>query len=273
MSKDANVRGVPVDGHVHFHSSDLVAKTLDAAASNFAAVSAAPRGIRGVLLLTQAFGERVFEELADGPERGGWRFDRARTEPETLLGRKRDVALAIVCGRQVRAANGLEVLALGTCREFADGGEVERVIAEVQAVGAMAVVPWGFGKWLGKRGKRVRSALESAGVDVVSVGDNGSRLAMWSVPALIRQFEAEGFRVLPGTDPFPFGGDYRRVGAFGFLADLDLDEAAPWRSLRAWLQSSSKSPRHFGKASAPLRFVLNQVGVQVYNRLLRTGEK
>jgi hypothetical protein len=131
------------------------------------------------------------------------------------------------------------------------------------------VVPWGFGKWLGERGKRVRTVLDSAGSAVLAVGDNGGRLAAWGVPALIRESETRGFRVVPGTDPFPFGRDYRRVGAFGFVAELALDDAAPWRSLRDWLESSPRSPQRFGAACGPVRFVVNQVGMQLYNRFLR----
>ena len=111
--------------------------------------------------------------------------------------------------------------------------------------------------------------LDSTGSKVLAVGDNGGRLAAWGVPSLIRESETRGFRVVPGTDPFPFGRDYRRVGAFGFVAQLKLDEAAPWRSLRAWIESSRQSPQRFGTACGPVRFLVNQVGMQIYNRFLR----
>jgi len=260
---------VPVDGHVHFHNIRRVAATLDAAASNFAAVSPGNRALRGVLLLTQASGEHVFEQLAGGTVREGWRFEGVAGEPETVLARKNGVVIAIVCGRQVRSRNGLEVLALGTCRNFPDGREIEQALADVRGSGAMPVIPWGFGKWLGARGTRVRTVLDANGESAVSVGDNGGRLAVWGVPALVRDSARRGFRVVPGTDPFPFGDDYRRVGAFGFLTEVDVDPSTPWRSLRAWLESSPRSPQSFGAACGPVRFFVNQVGMQFYNRFLR----
>jgi hypothetical protein len=232
-------------------------------------VSTDARVLRGVLLLTQAAGEHVFERLDDGKTQRGWRFHSVGEEPETVLARKRDVLIAIVCGRQVKSRNGLEVLALGTCRQFADGREIEETLDDVRRSGAMAVIPWGFGKWLGARGTRVRTVLDANGESAVSVGDNGGRLAVWGKPALVRDSERRGFRVVPGTDPFPFGGDYRRVGAFGFVAEVDVEPAAPWRSLRAWLESSPRSPRSFGAACGPVRFFVNQVGMQFYNRFLR----
>ena len=45
---------------------------------------------------------------------------------------------------------------------------------------------------------------------------------------------------------------------------------AKWRSLRAWLESRAESPRAFGDASGPVRFLVNQVGIQFYNRLFRS---
>jgi hypothetical protein len=260
----------PVDGHVHFHRLELVPLTLDAAASNFRRISSSPAGVLGALLLTQASGERVFEQIkVSASVGGGWRVEPASRERQSILAHRDGATIAIVCGRQVRARGGLEVLGLGTSEEFPDGESLVDTVAAVHNSGAATVLPWGFGKWLGERGRLVRDALHSAGVRVLSVGDNGSRLAGLAVPALIREAEREGFRVIPGTDPFPFGRDYRRVGRFGFLAEVDIDEEAPWESLRAWLEALPESPPRFGSASGPVRFVVNQVGIQFYNRLWR----
>jgi len=139
----------------------------------------------------------------------------------------------------------------------------------VQHSGALTVVPWGFGKWLGGRGRRMEAVLDSIGSKALFVGDNGSRLEWQGVPARVRACEQRGFRVLPGTDPFPFAGDYRRVGRFGFLAQAQFDEAAPWRALRAWLVEQPVSPQPYGRACGPVRFAVNQAGIQIYNRFLR----
>jgi hypothetical protein len=88
-------------------------------------------------------------------------------------------------------------------------------------------------------------------------------------PRLVREAAARGYRVLPGSDPFPFGGDHRRVGAFGFLAEVTPDAAAPWRDLAAWLHGLRRSPQAYGRALDPVRFVFNNVGIQLYNRLGR----
>ena len=259
----------PVDGHVHFYRLDRVGPTLDAASANFQAAAGRVEGALGAILLTQAANDRVFEQLATTPVVGGWSLAPARDEPGTLIARQGSISLAIVCGRQVRAADGLEVLALGTREVFPDGLPFAEAVARVQRSGALTVVPWGFGKWLGRRGRRMEAVLDSMGCSALCVGDNGSRLGFTGVPAQLRVFEGRGFRVLPGTDPFPFGGDCRRVGSFGFMAEAGFDEVAPWRRLREWLLGRTDSPKPYGRACGPGRFVVNQVGIQVYNRLLR----
>jgi hypothetical protein len=100
------------------------------------------------------------------------------------------------------------------------------------------------------------------------VCDNGSRLALLGQPALVREAGRSGFKILPGTDPFPFGDDYRRVGAFGFLA-MEPRMARPWGNISAWLAARDESPPAYGRALGPVRFLVNNIGIQVCNRRKR----
>jgi len=259
----------PVDGHVHFHNLRLVAPTIDAAAHNFQAASGRSEGLIGAILLTEAAGEHVFDSLQDLSTAGAWGFAPAADEPETLIAQRGDAALAIVAGRQVRAARGLEVLALGTRSVFPDGLPLTDTIEAIWRSGAVTVLPWGFGKWLGARGRIVAAALGKFAPDQLFVGDNGSRLSLLGVPSLVRASERRGFRVIPGTDPFPFASDHRRVGRFGFLGEVPLPAAAPWRALRGWLIERRTSPLPYGEACGPLRFIVNQIGIQFHRRLSR----
>jgi hypothetical protein len=270
LNKGKGEPSSPVDGHVHLHHLSFVPHTLDAARANFERVSGRREGIQGVLLLTQAGSEHVFEQLEDAGVVEAWRFERCANEPQTLIARQNGSALAIVCGRQVRARGGLEVLALGTKQEFADNQSFAETLKAVRASDGLPVLPWGFGKWLGKRGAEVQETLQAVGKGSLYVGDNASRLNMLGLPTIVRQSAQRGFRVLPGTDPFPFGGDYRRVGGFGFFAETPLDERAPWGSLKSWLSGLNQSPTPFGRALGPVKFGVNQFGIQIYNRFFRS---
>ena len=259
----------PVDAHVHFHSAGRVGPSLDAAAVNFKAAGKRPDGLLGVLLLTQANAEHVFETLQASPRARDWTMNVADAEAETLIARRGRDAIAVVCGRQLRTAEGLEVLALGTRAHYRDGLPLADAIESVQASGAIAVLPWGFGKWFGPRGRQIESAFVDGATQQLFAGDNGGRLKALQRPRLIREAEARGLRVLPGSDPFPFAADHRRVGAFGFMANVELSVSAPWRALRAWLLGRNHSPVPYGQACGPFRFAVNQLGIQLYRRLNR----
>lgn len=259
--------GWPVDAHVHLHRLSDVAPTLDAAAENFARLAPTRRALLGCLMLTQMARERVFEALVERDETGGWRLQAVPTEPETLIASRDGLSLAVVCGRQVRADDGLEVAALGTRQDFPDGRPFAESLAAVIHSGAITAIPWGFGKWLGARGRKVEAEISGPGGKRIFVGDNGSRAGLFGEPPLIRRARARGMRVLAGSDPFPFAGDCRRVGRFGFFAAIEPDAGAPLHSLRAWLLGVNGSPVVYGRPAGPWRFLLNQVGIQVHNRL------
>lgn len=262
------VRRIPVDGHVHFHHRELVAVTLDAALANFRALGAA--GITrdcGVLLLAQAARESVFEWLRARPVVGAWSVTSVPGESQSLWLRREQGTLLVVCGRQVIAEPGLEVIALGTDQRIEDGLGLEPTLALARSAAALAVLPWGFGKWTGRRKLRIRKQLAVADVSSLWVGDNGGRLRNLGRPRLLDEAEARGIGVLPGTDPFPFGRDYRRVGSFGFLLDLPLVASRPWQSVRAALVGLKRSPEAYGRSSGSLGFGFRQAWMQVHKRL------
>ena len=257
-----------VDAHVHFHRRRLVAPTLDAAARNFSRVGNQTGRFLGALLLAESARERVFENIFGSSTWGGWHLSPVAGELETIIASSGRGKIVIVSGRQVRCELGLEALALGSTREYPDGLELDETLDRIRADGALAVVPWGFGKWMGRAGKVIRELFSTRSPDTLFAGDNGGRLQLWRMPGPLEAAARAGFKVLPGTDPFPFAGDYRRVGAFGFLARTDVSQSAPWRSLKLWLEGPGSAPEPYGQALNPVQFLLNQGWMQVHNRVL-----
>ena len=266
----SSVGRLAIDAHVHFHGRQLVASTLDAAISNFRALdSADPAGGQGVLLLAQSAGERVFEWLREQPRVGDWSVAPVPAEPESLWLRGERGELVVVCGRQVIAEPGLEVMALGTDKRIEDGLGLAQTLEIARSANAIPVLPWGFGKWTGQRKQRIRALLASSAVSDLWVGDNGGRLRNLPRPRLLEEAEARGVGILPGTDPFPFGNDYRRVGSFGFRLEAVLDPSRPWQSIRAALGKLKRSPLPYGRGEGWLNFAFKQLWIQVDKRFSR----
>jgi hypothetical protein len=262
---------IPVDAHVHFHRRRFVEPTLDAAAKNFSGLTPPASPLLGMLLLAESTRERVFERLDFSKAPGRWLFRPVPGEPQSVTARREDQEIVIVCGRQIRCANGLEVLALGTTARFPEGRGPVETIAQVRHDGAVPVFPWGFGKWLGRARGVVSDLFSGSPPHTFFAGDNGGRLQVLDLPRPLKVASRHGFRVLPGTDPFPFGSDYRRVGSFGFLADFVPDPIHPWRSFQRWLEDNGGTPEPYGHALGVLRFAYNQAWIQVRNRVLERG--
>ena len=262
---------LPVDGHVHFYEIERAALTLDSALANFCAVGGPEAQCVGALLLTQGSREHVYETLAKRSTCGSWTIRLSESEPQSLIAERDGQAIAVICGRQIRCDTGLEVAALGTTDEFPDGLSFDETLARVHESGAMAVIPWGFGKWSGERGKTVDRALTRCSPDTLAVGDNGGRLRLAGEPLLVRKARNIGYKVLSGSDPFPCGDDYRRVGMFGFFAGVVPGASSPWRDLSTWLAAQKQSPTGYGQAIGPLRFFANQVGIRLHNRRMRSA--
>jgi hypothetical protein len=170
--------------------------------------------------------------------------------------------LVLIAGRQIVTAERLEVLALGTLETFVDGLPMRTVLDQVDDAGALAVLPWGFGKWMGGRGRIVRDLLNSPRASRLFVGDNGGRLSVAPEPSLFAGARQQGIPILPGTDPFPFAAQVRRPLSYGFVLAADVTGNAPAASIQQALQSRRTQPEVFGRCAGVADFVGNQLAMQ-----------
>lgn len=257
-----------VDGHVHLQDGFGIDAVLSAAAGHFAAASATTGATpKGVLLLSEIAGTDRFAELLGTT--GDWQFSETGEPQSRLAQRGPDGAqIAVVSGRQVISAEGLEVQALGTRAQFADETPLDQLLEEIPASGALAVLPWGVGKWSGRRGARIADLVaEGPTRPGLFLADSGVRPAALARPALLAQGEATGWRVLAGTDPLPLSGEDGKPGRFGFRVDGPFDPRRPFAALAAWLGALSMSPPTYGQLERPLTFLRQQVQMQLRKRL------
>ncbi len=268
MTLATGAQRLPVDSHVHLHPCFALERFLDAARDNLergarelANVAANP----GVLLLTESWGVRRLRSIIEGPapsQAGAWSLTPGADDLSVHAQRDGGGSLVLIEGRQIATRERLEVLALGCAVEVADGVGLDEAMGRVLDSGAVAVIPWGFGKWWLSRGRRVAEAIGVADRHRVFLGDNGGRLRFGPRPALFREGEALGFRVLPGSDPLPFAREVSRVGSYGFAVDVAIDPAAPARSIAERLASPGPGFDVFGRRAGLFEFARNQAAMQ-----------
>ncbi|MEM8737026.1 MAG: hypothetical protein AAGG38_00915 [Planctomycetota bacterium] len=251
-----------VDTHVHLHAVFDVVRFFDAAAAHFAAAGAG--GHDGVLCLAEVAGAGAFERLRERGQAGPWRFvPRGRCG---LVAERGDgVGVGVVAGRQVRCDNGLEVLGIGEpLDDVADGRGFEATVASVRERGALTVVPYGVGKWTGKRGAQVRRLIE-AGPKDVAYGDNGGRVG-WGETALLKRARAHGRTVLVGTDPLAQGRGEARAGSWGVVTPVvdghGADDGWAERVVAA-LRGVGPAGETFGRRLGAVAGVVQQIGARL----------
>ena len=241
-----------VDAHVHHHRSFGWRRFLDGAFANldrWASAEAGDADVAGCLFFVDLCGESSVRQLRESVEAGddrllpeGCELLPAGEPTALLLERRNGASLTLITGRQVATREGLEVLALSCGDPIADGMEFGNTIDAVLASAAVTIVPWGFGKWWGARGRVVSRALAERSDHRVYLGDNGNRLAFGPPPALFVEARSRGVPVLPGSDPLPLSHHVTRALEYGFRIEGDLDVQAPGQTLRLGLGQLEETP-------------------------------
>ncbi|WP_243450865.1 hypothetical protein [Sphingosinicella sp. CPCC 101087] len=239
MTGSADV--IAIDAHVHLHDEADAQRTLELALETFR--RAAGRVDVAVCMLAERTGFNVFESLRTKL------VGTAEAESIWLDGSRR---LLVLAGRQIVSAEGLEILGLAALvPDRLEGRPAREIIADLLEIGALPVLPWGAGKWIGRRGRLVDRLIgETTGI---FLGDNGGRPIFWPV----RRF-ARGVRVVAGSDPLPVAGAWTAIGSFGSLLHGALPIDTPAAALRRCLRDPEIRLVRYGRLATPLRFAFDQ---------------
>jgi len=267
-----------VDSHVHIHPSFNVASFLDSAHENCQHQAQSrhhTHAFRGFLLLTESWGDNWFQQL------GGWADDRKTIQNESgskwiahrtsevsslLLQANHGARLFIVAGRQIVVKEDLEVLALLTATQFPDGVGLKDTVDAVRSDGGIAVVPWGFGKWWGRRGQILDEYLATQTPTTFFLGDNSGRPGFLPYPPQFQQARQQGIAILPGSDPLPFTSEYWRPGSAGFTIQGTVSDETPAKDLRQLMGDPRTTFYPYHQTENVFRFVRNQIAMQMVKR-------
>lgn len=262
-----------IDTHVHFHPCFELGLFLRSAAKNFCSAAeefCTERPYQSVLCLADNVNNGAYDRLwklaGSQLNADGWSIDQTDERHSLTASHQRLGSLAILAGRQIRCKEGIELLALCTGARFNDGMSLQAAFELAESEGAVTVLPWGFGKWMGRRGKVVRQFMENRTPAQLSLGDNSGRPGFWRNPVEFRQARSAGIRILPGSDPLPFPSEVSRVASFGLAVNGGLNDVKPARDVRRILSDPAIPIRPFGQLEKPLRFLRNQLAMQAVKR-------
>lgn len=254
------------DTHVHVHPGFDPGRLLDAAAANFnrAAPDLAAADRLDVLCLTDVCGRQTDRHLCETVRQaGGWRFScdsvRGRVCAERPDGRR----LHWLPGRQIVSKENLELLALDCRYEPEDRAlDLSALVDAVRDHGGVPVVPWGFGKWAGERGRIVLRLLETRADFLLA--DNGNRRQGSAFPAILEAGRRKGVGILAGSDPLPLPAQESRAGVYGVRAPVRRPDQSPAEAFRELVQARAWTV--FGELTPARAFWASQVRMQIAKR-------
>ncbi len=228
-----------------------------------------------MLCLTESEHDKWFSRLkscalnqAGHPNKKIYEWKVATTGESSSLALKGDRGelVYLLAGRQIVTSERLEVLALGTDKRYADGESLISTVESVLRDEAIPVIPWGFGKWYGKRGRILKRLIDSHVGHAIYLGDNGGRSSILPYPSHFRLAEARGIRILPGSDPLPFPNESSKAGSYGFALFGTIDCAKPASDVKRILLDPAVQPVPYGKPETLFRFIRNQCAMQLRKR-------
>ncbi len=245
------------DFHVHIYDCFVPEDVFDAAARNFLSTARKLRLEPSAcfLFLTESGEYDWFGRLASG-DAGlvSWQVNTTG-EADSLVLSGEQIELVVVAGRQIVTSESIEVLSLCSATRVRDGMSLAETVCQVNRTGGIAVLPWGVGKWLGRRGRIIREFLLQSPERVV-LGDNGGRPVMSPEPAMFRLARRLAIPVLPGSDALPIAGEEKRTAAYcGLVSGQGGSLSASWfRSALPVMQRV----RPVGRRVSPGAFFRNQ---------------
>lgn len=248
-----------LDAHAHLYPRQdpvVAVRALVGHAARFAP------GARPAMLLLESRGNPVFRAWRDGAEA---RFRRCAPQTTDAEGLWFEVAAAdgtpvrVYGGTQIRCAGRLEVVAaFRLLPEVEDGVSLAEAVRAVLERDALAVLPWGAGKWWGPRARPVLDVLRSRDPGRVLLSDSALRPRGGLWPRPFRAARRQGFGVLAGSDPLPGAGEAGHTGCYGSRLPVGKDARLTVRELSALLVERPPAWRNVGRRCGPAGFFLRQ---------------
>ncbi len=264
-----------IDSHVHFYDCFDLSGFLSAAQNNFrkaASQAGLEKGYSAILLLSERNSENWFQWLVDRARENPL-IDQRQNRTWQLQYNEKDVSikvfndhyppLFIIPGRQVVTKDSIEVLLLGTAETYEGRVSLLALLKSVRDKDLISVMPWGVGKWLGKRGDMVKKTIINETGRTFFIGDIAGRPVFWPEPSLFQLAAETEIRLLQGTDPLPLPDAVSVAGSYGFSITMPQPRERHAQQIKKKLLDPETITVPYGAREKPLKFLRNQILLRV----------
>ena len=207
-----------VDTHVHYYPCFDAEVFLASLYCNLVATArklGASESVYPVVCLLDSSASSGFASLAAGhlgdTSQLSWAVKTDSASAAVLhLSNGADESITVIGGRQVVTKENVELILLGCIEPVADGQALQDLLSAYQHRYGV-ILPWGFGKWLGKRGTIINQLFANKGMRFC-LGDNAGRPSAWKTVQQFQLADQYDVPVVAGSDPLPISAHQNIAG-------------------------------------------------------------
>ena len=265
-----------IDTHVHLYQSQYLNQLLYRAHGNFKntakVIARKKHECDGVLCLTQTAKSLTFKQLLDityskaefSDNMGDWRVDITKEKVSLAMHAFSETAdpyvVYLIGGQQIVSNEKLEVLSLANQLHISDGMSLQETLYAIAESGGVPIIPWGVGKWFGKRGGVVKRLIKRDPDVRFFLGDNLARPKCWPYVHLFNMARKRGIEILNGSDPLNFTSELIKPGSFGVAFPYaHLDPQRPAAKIKQLLLDRQQPKRNYGTPQSFGSFLASQI--------------
>ncbi|MEN8222895.1 MAG: hypothetical protein ABFR36_06510 [Acidobacteriota bacterium] len=269
-----NRKNILIDGHVHLYENFNPDSFFDSILSNFKKFSKMDEhdfseSIK-MIFLTEAKENDFFTRIAENSiplKNIDIHAEKTNEDGSILLMQNGSELFYIIKGRQIITKENIEILSVGPGTKIPDGLPASEVLDRLKEREEIAIMAWGVGKWLFKRGKVVKQILDTLEYPLLIIGDNSARPPIWLKPLIYRKGEKLGIPVVSGSDPLPLKGEDSKAGSYFFRLKGSFDPNKPLDSVKTIIKSDIKDIKLMGKRDSLFGFLKRQSKIMLKKHL------
>lgn len=265
-----NRKNIFIDGHVHLYENFDPDSFIESINRNFKKYCKQDNNdftdsIK-IIFLTEAKDNDFFSRLENNSlalKNIDIHSEKTGEDGSILLKQNGNSFFYIIKGHQIITKENIEILSVGPGIKIKDGLPASEVLDQLKAREEIAILAWGVGKWLFKRGKLVKEILNTSDYPLLLIGDNSARPLIWLKPLIYKKGEKIGVPVISGSDPLPLDGESEKAGSYLFMIKGNFNPKKPLDSIKKILRSDIKEIKLLGKRDSLFNFVKRQIKIHL----------
>lgn len=188
---------------------------------------------------------------------GDWQLESLDKNKLLRVSQSNGKELYLLPGQQIITSENLELLIIGSTDKISYRKPIHSYLKKYGDT-HLLVIPWGVGKWLGKRGSIVNQLIKNTDYKFV-LADNSSRPSLWGYVPQFNQARKKNIKILAGSDPLPIHKQYKKVASYGSALMEQLQPLGLATQLRTEILSPTTTIKNYGHRDNLLRSISNQL--------------